>query len=187
MERTNREAFNFLADGKHEVLIYGVLKSLHLTKYDDNYDDYVQEARITFVKAYVTYPKSIEEDEQKFMNHAFTAVKWRILDLLNRRNRKQDHSEFSMDNELLPDEVKENIIFDASSHQCLEDQIINDDFFQHLFRKASQNERNYLIGVILKHQTLVEIAAEYGISRQAVNKWQSGVRSLARQMAEKER
>lgn len=48
-----QDAFNFLLDGDHELVVYGVLKKLHITKGNTYYDDMVQEGMLSFVEKYI--------------------------------------------------------------------------------------------------------------------------------------
>jgi RNA polymerase sigma factor (sigma-70 family) len=179
LNQTNSAAFTFLAADDHELVIYGVLKRLNVTQQLDYYDDFVQEGRLLFVQSYQQYPEDIDADPQKFLRRTYWFIYWRLMDQLRRRTRQNSHHEFSLDNELLPDEVKEAIVFDAHDQCSIEFQIISDDFFQRLFKQCSKNEQRYLLGVVCKQQSLTEIAADYGVTRQAVYKWQQQVRRKA--------
>lgn len=59
MKRNNKQielyqdAFDFLLDGDHELVVYGVLKKLHISKQNTYYDDMVQEGMLSFVEKYI--------------------------------------------------------------------------------------------------------------------------------------
>lgn len=48
-----QDAFNFLLDGDHELVVYGVLKKLHIRHDNPYYDDLVQEGMVAFAEKYI--------------------------------------------------------------------------------------------------------------------------------------
>ncbi|POH05717.1 sigma factor [Fructilactobacillus lindneri] len=80
------DAFQFMLKGDHEVVVYGVLKSLNIRPFHDNYQDLVQDGRLAFVAAYDKYPHE-RENQKKMLNYIYQSVRWQILDGLRQTNR----------------------------------------------------------------------------------------------------
>lgn len=177
-------AFDFLAIDDHERVIFGVIKRLGVNKQHHYYDDFVQEGRLIFISAYEKFPGNVTVEEEKFMVFAYQRIYWHLLDLLRRQSQQISHHEFSLDNELIPTEIKEAITLDPTSKVNQIDQLVNDDFFIRLFPSCSTNERRFLLDAVLKQKTNIEIARHYQVSKQAVSKWKRQVQRKAQEVIE---
>ncbi|AKP67239.1 sigma-70 family RNA polymerase sigma factor [Companilactobacillus ginsenosidimutans] len=74
---------------ENDLLIHGVLKRLHIYQTNDNYQDYVQEARIIFAESFVEYSQT-DTDLDKFNVYIFQKLIWRMTDLLRKEQRFSD-------------------------------------------------------------------------------------------------
>lgn len=173
-EEKIRRGFELLAHDENEKKIYGALKSFHITPFNINYDDFVQEGRLAFVNAYCQFVDKPSQDHDNFDLYAYKRIKWRITDLLKRQNAQNAHADFSLDNELISHEVIDEILIDPRSAEDVGTQILKDDFFQRLYKACTQQEQFYLIGAIVKGMNGSEIAEYYSVTRQAVSKWKKG-------------
>ena len=79
-------AFDFMLEGDHEVVVFGVLKRLNVRPWHEHYQDLVQEGRLEFVDAYQKYPDQ-RDDEKQMLSYIYQSVKWRLLDKLRRSTR----------------------------------------------------------------------------------------------------
>lgn len=172
-------AFDFLAKDNHEGVIFGALKHLGVNRQCPYFDDLVQEGRLTFVQGYLNYDADIAADEGKFLAAMYHKIRWRFIDLLRRQTKQTSHHEFSLDNELIPLEIKEAVTVDSTAQDSYINQLVRDDFFNRLFTICSANERKFLIGAVLKQKSATEIAHEYKVTKQAVYKWKKGVQAKA--------
>lgn len=173
-------AFDFLAKDNHEGVIFGALKHLGVTRQCHYFDDLVQEGRLIFVQGYLDYDGDITADEHKFMGLMYKKIYWRLIDILRRQSNQNEHHEFSLDNELIPTEIIEEVTLDSNSSDSPLDQLVSNDFFMRLFDICSANERKFLIGAVLKQKTATEIALRYGVTKQAVSKWKKQVQAKAK-------
>lgn len=175
-----QKAFDFLAQDNHEGVIFGVLKHLGVNRQCHYFDDLVQEGRLIFVQGYLDYDGNIAADEGKFMASTYHKIRWRLIDLLRKQTKQAEHQEFSLDNELIPMEIKETVTIDNTSCDSPVDQLVSNNFFMRLFDICSANERKFLIGAVLEQKTATEIAHHYQVTKQAVYKWKKQVQAKAR-------
>ena len=82
------KGFAYLLQGEHEKVIYGVLKRLHVSRQDPDYEDLVVEGQIAFAQAYCAYCQAHDSvTEEAVMPYIYQKVKWRLLDLLRKQTR----------------------------------------------------------------------------------------------------
>lgn len=91
------EAFDFLLDGDHELVVYGVLKKLHITKTNPYYDDMVQEGRIAFINKYLQ-ALNAGKPEKEILPFIYQGVKWALLDYLRKQLTTVEHVQVPEDN-----------------------------------------------------------------------------------------
>lgn len=88
------------------------------------------------------------------MASMYHKIRWRLIDLLRKQTKQAEHQEFSLDNELIPMEIKETVTIDHTSCDSPVDQLVSNDFFMCLFDICSANERKFLIGAVLEQKKL---------------------------------
>ncbi|WP_429970434.1 sigma factor [Fructilactobacillus sp. Tb1] len=81
-----KQAFDFLLEGDHEVVVFGVLKRLNVRPWHAHYQDLVQDGRLEFIAAYEKYPDD-RSNEKQMLSYIYQSVKWRMLDRLRRQTR----------------------------------------------------------------------------------------------------
>ncbi|USS86146.1 hypothetical protein M3M38_05470 [Fructilactobacillus cliffordii] len=83
---TTQQGFDFLLEGDHEVVIYGVLKRLNVRPFHTYYHDLVQEGRLAFVSAYEKYLHE-RSNQKQMLGYIYQSVKWKLLDVLRKQQR----------------------------------------------------------------------------------------------------
>ncbi|MBD5069141.1 MAG: hypothetical protein HDT50_02970 [Lactobacillus sp.] len=59
------KSFDYLLKNGNEVIIYGVLKRLHLARQMSDFEDLVEEGKLAFVVAYDEYVKKYQSYKMK--------------------------------------------------------------------------------------------------------------------------
>lgn len=160
-QRNRTEAFNFLLDGDHEVVIYGVLKRLHVVKGNPLYDDMVQEGRLAFVNKYI---KGISNSKQlkSILDYVYRGVYWSMINYMNKQRVLDGHVyETTDDTDVLteiPDndqigEINANALIATISGLCTTDEL------------------KYLQCAYYGGMNVSEIARHLGVSRKRVYRW----------------
>jgi DNA-binding LacI/PurR family transcriptional regulator len=65
-ERTIKLGLEHLLEDGHEKIVYGALKKLHINTRSVEFDDFLQEARLAYAKAYVRFPQDLQENDRQF-------------------------------------------------------------------------------------------------------------------------
>ncbi|WP_240187829.1 hypothetical protein [Pediococcus pentosaceus] len=73
-ERTIKLGLEHLLEDGHEKIVYGALKKLHINTRSVEFDDFLQEARLAYAKAYVRFPQDLQENDRQFHGYAYQAV-----------------------------------------------------------------------------------------------------------------
>ncbi|GAF37213.1 sigma-70 family RNA polymerase sigma factor [Lentilactobacillus farraginis] len=161
-QRNRTEAFNFLLDGDHEVVIYGVLKRLHVVKGNPLYDDMVQEARLAFVNKYLQGLNAKKKPEP-FLGYIYQGVYWAMIDYMRCQAVADGHNYETTDDtdplSDLPDmdqsvaEIEANVLISTLSGLC------------------TMDELKYLQCAYYYGMNISEIARYLGVNRKRVYRW----------------
>lgn len=167
-------AYQFLYEGDHEVILFAVLKRLHISRQHADYEDYLQEARLLFPEVYEAFPEDPIAKPHQFLAYAQQHLYWRLLDRL-RRDRKQNDRQAPGD--------QTDLLTAVASDEDILDAIGQADFRRYLLKliggAGSTGEWRYLVGTLIDQLTAAEIAARHGVSHNTVYKWR---RSLIRRL-----
>lgn len=179
------EGLTFLTNDKRIIIVHGVLKSLGVNRYRNDYDDLAQEAALIFAYAYATYPSDVTDpaNERELMCFAYQRMRWRLLDILRRGQFEQELFSCSLDNDEQQDAYQECLIDRQSANPFANFE--QADFLGFLYQHCKKNQQDYLIAKLNHHLTDKEIALTHGVSRQAVHQWKAGVINRAHQLRAK--
>ncbi|PWF99762.1 sigma-70 family RNA polymerase sigma factor [Levilactobacillus bambusae] len=158
-------AFDFLLAGDHEMVIYGNLKRLHIVPRDNRYDDFLQEARLLFIKAYQTFPQDPTSYPHQFLAYANTKIHWGLVDQL-RRDQRGMALTTPDDSETLSELSQPDLDLDWRINES--------DVIKTVLKRCSDAEQRYLLG-ILRGRSVAEIAHQYRVSRGTVYQWRHRV------------
>lgn len=89
-ERTIKLGLEHLLEDGREKIVYGALKKLRINTRSVEFDDFLQEARLAYAKAYVRFPQDLQENDRQFHGYAYQAVYWRVLDIIRYRQKEKD-------------------------------------------------------------------------------------------------
>lgn len=170
-----RTAFAFLQEDNHEGVIYGALKSIGVRPTMEYYEDLIHEGKLAFVEAYGKYREDINEDPQKFLGYAYWRVKCRLLDLLRRETSQRSHHDFSLDNELMSPETRDQKLAGILVAEDLSNAVMYKDLLNQLFDSCTPNGQRYILGCVIHQQTMAELAKMHGVSKAAVSAWKKQV------------
>lgn len=141
---------------QYQSIIFGALKRLHQTPYQENWDDMVQEARIALASKLMS-----RDNGKKQGSYLYQCVYWRILDLLRSRQRRVIHQSVHSDDSQLPVPVDENMAEIYARHE-------NDQLFKQLKVVLTLQQQAYL-DLLLQGYSDTEIALSWHCSRQAIH------------------
>lgn len=89
---------------KNDRLIYGVLAQLNYKVGHPDFEDMFEESRILLAEIYTEYHRK-ENTKEECGSYMFQKLKWRLLDKLRQKNRKQAEvcfSQLANENDELP-------------------------------------------------------------------------------------
>lgn len=154
------DAFKEMLD--NEVVIYAVLKSLHINKYANNsqicYEDLLSEARFLYLEAYETNHKT---GKARF-NYFYTKIYWGLLNKIKRENYISDKVQLS---ENIPD-FDCNQIDETDLQELIEQKELLDKI-----RKVCNHNEWFFIKKRLEGIPVKEIAILCGVNRRTVYEW----------------
>lgn len=163
------DGFNYLMQGDHKVVIFGVLKRLNIQRNTPQYDDLMQEGFIIFAKKYHQY-QGPDDDKQR-LAYLYQGVYWHLLDQLRKESRNKQKIEFmSVDNQ---DSWENQLIDDYS----FESELSHNELLNQLWKLSSETERKliyyrYYEGI----NNMTEISRQTNISTKTLNKWRKSLR-----------
>ncbi|MGF2385604.1 RNA polymerase sigma factor [Lentilactobacillus otakiensis] len=161
-----QDAFNFLLDGDHELVVYGVLKKLHISKTNTYYEDMVQEGMLSFVEKYIR-AINLKKEPESYLAFIYRGVYWDLINYLHKQITITEHIEVPDDNVdplvELPDGKNSVSYYDTH--------ILTTE----LLHKMSRDEVRYLVLAYDYGMNISEIAQECGASRTTVYQWRRGV------------
>lgn len=174
-KRTISEGLHYLLEDEQERIVFGALKRLHVAPYSVEFDDFLQEARITFAKSYVRFPDDPRENDMRFHVFAYQAVYWNILDLIRSQIKRTEKVAIS-------DEDDGDGLLELPSPQKMDvvEQVTCDYFFERLYEICSNAERRFLKDCYIDQLSGSEIAKKEQFSRQCVYRWRKtvGIKAL---------
>lgn len=151
------KGFTYLFEADHEMLLYGVLKKLHITPAAPLYEDLLQEARIIYAQAYEDYYKTPKKI--KLNVYLYQKVKWRLIDLLRKEIKAKDKET------VVADEVlKEKC--DVS--ELGEENFVQQELFLELYKKCRPLEKECLKLLVFEGKNPTEVALSLGVSRRTI-------------------
>ncbi|TPR39817.1 sigma-70 family RNA polymerase sigma factor [Apilactobacillus micheneri] len=160
--------FDYLMQGDHKVIIYGVLKRLNIPRYTSQYDDLMQEGFIAFAKKYYQY-QGVDDDKQR-LAYLYQGVYWHLLDQLRKESRNTQKIEFmAEDNQ----DSWENQLIDEYS---FESELSHNELLNQLWKISSATEQKlifyrYYEGI----NNMREISRRTNISTKTLNKWRKSL------------
>lgn len=83
--RTLKAGLDHLLSNGNQKIVFGALKKLNIRPYQPDFEDFLQEARLTYARAYVRFPQNPASDLKEFRVFAYQAIYWRTLNLLKRQ------------------------------------------------------------------------------------------------------
>ena len=160
------KGFAYLLQAEHEKVIYGVLKHLHVSRQDPDYEDLVVEGQLVFAQAFCMYCESHAiVKEAEVMPYLYQKIKWRLLDVLRKKTRlKQRQCSLPATEEMLW--AKEESDFDD---------IATGDLLARLWEKCTLNEQNFLALRLNSDISVAEIAKLLAVSRKTVYKYKGSI------------
>ena len=165
----------FLMDDKRTGIIYGVLKRLHITPWQDQFADLFQDGCLAYATAFADFPGD-PRTNSRFPAYAYQKVYWRLLDELRHQQRGLALTEYSLDDQ--DNEPTEPLPSTGAGLTTCLDRVC----LQHLLTKCTPNQQRYLIGKLHFHLTDREIATRFAVSPSAVAQWKRGLIAKARQL-----
>lgn len=160
------KGFAYLLQAEHEKVIYGVLKHLHVSRQDPDYEDLVIEGQIAFAQAFCTYCQAHDSvTEEAVMPYIYQKIKWRLLDLLRKKMRTKQRECG------LPENASELWIV----ANCQNDDVIVRDLLEGLWNLCTPKERKFLELQLYSNLNLVKTAKTLEISRKTVYNYKRSI------------
>lgn len=165
-ETNYQAAFDFMLQGDHEVVVFGVLKRLNIRPWHHNYQDLVQEGRLEFVAAYQKYPDE-RTNEKQMLAYIYQSVKWRLLDKLRRSTR--------INMPILRGGVEPltNLSFNDGAIEDIETNLI----FEKLLAVLTEKEQLLMCGLYQDGKTMSQLADELKVSRKTLYVWRNHIKA----------
>lgn len=158
-----RKGFEHMIKSGHQRIVFGALKQLHVRPFMEEFEDFLQEARLIYAKAYVKFPGDPIAEDEKFRVYAYQAIYWRTLDLIqiNQKVEESNLEEFTKEELTIP-----NLICNPK----LVERMMSDDLFRRLYEKCTPAEQRFLTDSYVLQLCNAEIAQKENISRQRVSR-----------------
>lgn len=148
------------AKPSYQRLIFAVLRRLHQSPTQSNWDDLVQEARIVLAHKLITHKYKSHKAQKELFPYLYQSVYWRILDLLRSQQRRLVR-QASIDNDCpqLPVDHKAQNDFAFCEHDLLLNQL----------RPILTLQQEAYLCLLFAGYSDTEIALRWHCSRQAVS------------------
>jgi RNA polymerase sigma factor (sigma-70 family) len=174
LEQTQQDnltaGFNYLIADDHQVVVYGVLKRLHVYPWQTNYADLKQEGFLVFAQKYNQYP-GIDADKPR-LAYLYQAVYWHLLDILRKQTRIQQHQCIPpVDKTGLPNWETLEDSYDAIGEW------MGQTLYVKLWQKCNHRERRFLVGSYEQGLTITEMARQWHVSRKTIYQWKKRVQN----------
>lgn len=161
--RSMRKGFEHMMEDGHQQIVFGALKRLHIRPFMQEFEDFLQDARLTYAKAYVRFPGDLLTEDEKFHVYAYQAIYWRTLDQIHANQKINDNKT----DEITGDQL---IIPDLICNPKLVDRLTSDHLFRRLYQACTPVEKRFLTDCYVLQLSNVEIAKKENISRQRVSR-----------------
>ncbi|KRN13052.1 RNA polymerase sigma factor, sigma-70 family protein [Fructilactobacillus fructivorans] len=158
--KNKQTTFQFLMEGDHEIIVFGVLKRLGIRPFCDQYQDLVSEGRLSFVEAYDRYPGDCNDEESR-LNFIYQGVYWHILDILRRERRQNSH---------LDVETSEDVDVIATNDEEIESRVVLEGILAQLDDRECQ-----MVSGLYNGQSMTAIASELHVSRKTLYQWRKRI------------
>ncbi|MDR0922465.1 MAG: hypothetical protein LBM95_08790 [Lactobacillales bacterium] len=153
---------------KYTPLIYGAIKESGVRRYAPDYEDYEQEAKLTFLLAYQEFTEKqaiTSENERAFRNFTFTRILWTLNKKLRKMRRQHFHENYP-DNEMWEAiETTEPLAISS----------VNQEFVHFLEQvwglSLTRGEQIYLVERVFHFLGVQEIADKHHVTRQTIRNW----------------
>ncbi len=149
---------------ENQRLVHGALKKYGIYPHSQQYEDYLQLARLTLLEAYQIFQAG-NHPNSRLNVFIYQRICWKLTDALRKEQRRQSRMARSTDEQLQQLAEKQTISEAAS----IEYQLFIETVLPHL----TAAERHYLIDVFLYDLSVVEIARKRQVSRSTVYKWRN--------------
>ena len=167
--RTIEAGFNHLLENNQQKLIFGAMKKANVRPFMVFFDDFLQEAHLTYAETYVKYPHNIEENLKKFNVYVYQAIYWRMINLLVQQSRQNNHFDHTAEDETIINHPN------LADNKSLADRLVTDELFAAIFKICTKAEQRFLIDAYVNELSGSEIAKKQKISRAAVSKMRKKV------------
>ncbi|WP_035052321.1 sigma-70 family RNA polymerase sigma factor [Carnobacterium pleistocenium] len=153
---------------QHSKIVHGVLKKLNVSWRHADYDDFVQQGLLKLVEAYETFPEDLEQEEflYQFTGFAYTKVRWHMLDLLRKQQRKWER-EMPWPEHLESNRPDTQVPFEQAYQEM--------DLLKEMLPLLTKNEQAYLLDAVVNQLSVTEIAKKQAVSRKTVYQWKKRV------------
>lgn len=144
----------------YQRLIFAVLRRLHQSPVQSNWDDLVQEARIILAQKLITQKLKTHQTKEELFPYLYQCVYWRVLDILRSRQRRLVRQMSIDDNASQP-----HIDYHAqiSFSHCEHDRLLNQ------LRPILTKQQEAYLCLLFAGYSDTEIALRWHCSRQAVS------------------
>ncbi|MFL2029691.1 sigma-70 family RNA polymerase sigma factor [Loigolactobacillus zhaoyuanensis] len=142
---------------QNKKLIFGVLKQCHITRQQDDFDDYFQECLLAYVDAYCLYEKTQPRISRQ--NYLYTKLCQQMIDLWRKQNRYQQFCETTP------------IDFAKDSTKQLNMRLA----FKDLDQVLTSGEQQIFDLFYLNDFSQAEICHKLKIDRRTVYRWRAGL------------
>lgn len=156
---------------QYEGVIYAALKSIHLYKSNQRFDDFYQLGCIKLFEAYESCVKDPLEEENRyqFVSFAQQRIRWAFLDEIRKEKRISDHEEFGDENEATYGTISNEF----------ENHIFLEDTLKQLNQHLTEREKAFLEDRLYYNMNMSAIAKKHGVSRKTVHTWRNKVKDKA--------
>lgn len=164
-ETLYKEAFDYLLAGDHEMVVYGVLKRLHVAKGNPLYDDLVQEGRMAFIQHFIK-AKKMMKDPDTYLAFIYQGVYWTLIDVMRKQRAVNSHVYDPGEDDPLAemaDGAQTAATIDATA------------LIESVKEICTLGEWNYLYRVYYLGMNITEIAAELGVNRKRIYKYRQNI------------
>lgn len=161
-----QEAFDYLLAEDHELVIYGALKRLHVTKGNPLYDDLVQEGRMAFIQKYC---KAVElkKNPDDYLVFIYQGVYWTLINYMNKQRVLAGHA-------YNPEDDTDPLSEYADEANTVDNMDVNLMMFA-ISQLCTPEEWGYLYRAYYKEMTISEIATELGVNRKRLYKYRRNI------------
>ena len=170
MRQLTRDVMDQLME-EFEGVIYAALKSIHLYRSNQRFEDFYQLGCIKLFEAYEACADDplIETNRYQFVNFAKQRIRWAFLDEIRKEKRVSDHEDFSEENETTY----------GTTLNEFENDVVLQDMLDKLNKHLTAREKAFLEDRLYYAMNMTAIAKKHGVSRKTVHVWRNKVKDKA--------